>query len=86
MLYTVVYLFIQDLSGRPHLGYDLQIPTQRVGTYDTQVKFFFGYLLLQFRLYSTHGTDLYFTSVVGRAFFPIFGEYFRNDTSYPAGN
>ncbi|XP_024191678.1 imidazoleglycerol-phosphate dehydratase 2, chloroplastic isoform X2 [Rosa chinensis] len=25
-----------DLSGRPHLGYDLQIPTERVGTYDTQ--------------------------------------------------
>lgn len=27
----------QDLSGRPHLSYDLDIPTQRVGTYDTQV-------------------------------------------------
>ncbi|CAH9086207.1 unnamed protein product [Cuscuta epithymum] len=26
-----------DLSGRPHLSYDLQIPTQRVGTYDTQL-------------------------------------------------
>ncbi|KAK9664334.1 hypothetical protein RND81_14G034200 [Saponaria officinalis] len=26
-----------DLSGRPYLGYDLQIPTERVGTYDTQV-------------------------------------------------
>ncbi|KAI9390232.1 hypothetical protein POPTR_008G152701v4 [Populus trichocarpa] len=26
-----------DLSGRPYLGYDLQIPTQRVGTYDTQL-------------------------------------------------
>ncbi|KAI3975796.1 hypothetical protein MKX01_023222, partial [Papaver californicum] len=25
-----------DLSGRPYLGYDLSIPTQRVGTYDTQ--------------------------------------------------
>ncbi|GKA76461.1 imidazoleglycerol-phosphate dehydratase, partial [Tanacetum coccineum] len=25
-----------DLSGRPHLSYDLQIPTERVGTYDTQ--------------------------------------------------
>lgn len=30
---------IQDLSGRPHLSYDLQIPTQRVGTYDTQVAY-----------------------------------------------
>ncbi|KAJ6689380.1 hypothetical protein OIU85_005749 [Salix viminalis] len=26
-----------DLPGRPYLGYDLQIPTQRVGTYDTQL-------------------------------------------------
>nr|GEV88626.1 imidazoleglycerol-phosphate dehydratase [Tanacetum cinerariifolium] len=26
-----------DLSGRPHLSYDLQIPTERVGTYDTQL-------------------------------------------------
>jgi imidazoleglycerol-phosphate dehydratase len=26
-----------DFSGRPHLGYGLQIPTQRVGTYDTQL-------------------------------------------------
>ncbi|WP_298615047.1 imidazoleglycerol-phosphate dehydratase HisB [uncultured Thermosynechococcus sp.] len=26
-----------DISGRPHLSYGLQIPTQRVGTYDTQL-------------------------------------------------
>ena len=26
-----------DFSGRPHLTYNLQIPTQRVGTYDTQL-------------------------------------------------
>ncbi|MDV3000211.1 MAG: Histidine biosynthesis bifunctional protein HisB [Chroococcopsis gigantea SAG 12.99] len=26
-----------DFSGRPHLSYALQIPTQRVGTYDTQL-------------------------------------------------
>ncbi|KAG8484495.1 hypothetical protein CXB51_022873 [Gossypium anomalum] len=26
-----------DLSGRPYLSYDLNIPTARVGTYDTQV-------------------------------------------------
>ncbi|MEL6554302.1 MAG: imidazoleglycerol-phosphate dehydratase HisB [Cyanobacteria bacterium J06621_11] len=26
-----------DFSGRPHLSYDLDIPTQRVGTYDTQL-------------------------------------------------
>ncbi|KAL9401506.1 hypothetical protein Peur_005355 [Populus x canadensis] len=29
-----------DLSGRPYLGYDLQVPTQRFGTYDTQVLHF----------------------------------------------
>ncbi|GAY58277.1 hypothetical protein CUMW_185820 [Citrus unshiu] len=35
-----------DLSGRPHLNYDLQIPTQRVGTYDTQlVEHFFQSLV-----------------------------------------
>ena len=26
-----------DFSGRPHLSYGLSIPTQRVGTYDTQL-------------------------------------------------
>lgn len=26
-----------DFSGRPHFSYGLQIPTQRVGTYDTQL-------------------------------------------------
>jgi imidazoleglycerol-phosphate dehydratase len=26
-----------DFSGRPHLAYGLDIPTQRVGTYDTQL-------------------------------------------------
>ena len=26
-----------DFSGRPHLGYGLQIPTERVGRYDTQL-------------------------------------------------
>ncbi|ADI63420.1 imidazoleglycerol-phosphate dehydratase HisB [Trichormus azollae] len=26
-----------DFSGRPHLTYNLQIPTQRVGTYDTEL-------------------------------------------------
>ncbi|CAH9080849.1 unnamed protein product [Cuscuta europaea] len=37
-----------DLSGRPHLSYDLQIPTQRVGTYDTQ-DFLAGRTLLPVR-------------------------------------
>ncbi|XP_028076427.1 imidazoleglycerol-phosphate dehydratase, chloroplastic-like isoform X3 [Camellia sinensis] len=35
-----------DLSGRPHLSYDLRIPTERVGTYDTQlVEHFFQSLV-----------------------------------------
>jgi imidazoleglycerol-phosphate dehydratase len=28
---------VLDFSGRPHLSYGLQLPTQRVGTYDTQL-------------------------------------------------
>ncbi len=28
---------VLDFSGRPHLSYGLHIPTQRVGTYDTQL-------------------------------------------------
>ncbi|CAD6257378.1 unnamed protein product [Miscanthus lutarioriparius] len=32
---------ILDLSGRPHLSCGLDIPTQRVGTYDTQVMYTF---------------------------------------------
>ncbi len=28
---------VLDFSGRPHLSYGLSIPTQRVGTYDTQL-------------------------------------------------
>ncbi|MCM1985193.1 imidazoleglycerol-phosphate dehydratase HisB [Lyngbya confervoides] len=34
---------VLDFSGRPHLSYGLEIPTQRVGSYDTQlVREFFG--------------------------------------------
>jgi hypothetical protein len=32
-----MWFWIQDLSGRPYLGYSLDIPTQHVGNYDTQV-------------------------------------------------
>lgn len=28
---------MQDLSGRPHLSFDLDIPTDRIGTYETQL-------------------------------------------------
>ncbi|KAL9251384.1 Imidazoleglycerol-phosphate dehydratase, chloroplastic-like protein [Drosera capensis] len=46
-----------DLSGRPHLSCDLSIPTERVGTYDTQSYTVFGNSLsIQMDLYpvSTH--------------------------------
>lgn len=28
---------LQDLSGRPHLSCDLNLPTERIGTYETQL-------------------------------------------------
>ena len=28
---------LQDLSGRPHLSFDVETPTDRIGTYDTQL-------------------------------------------------
>ena len=35
-----------DLSGRGYLGYDLQIPTQKVGTFDTELveEFWLGFM------------------------------------------
>ncbi len=35
-----------DLSGRGYLGYDLQIPTEKVGTFDTQLveEFWLGFI------------------------------------------
>ena len=35
-----------DLSGRAYLGYDLQIPTQKVGSFDTELveEFFLGFV------------------------------------------
>ncbi|WP_017324933.1 imidazoleglycerol-phosphate dehydratase HisB [Synechococcus sp. PCC 7336] len=37
---------VLDFSGRPHLSYGLEIPTQRIGTYDTQLvrEFFQGFV------------------------------------------
>ncbi|CAN0890661.1 Imidazoleglycerol-phosphate dehydratase 2, chloroplastic [Linum grandiflorum] len=50
-----------DLSGRPHLNYDLQIPTQRVGTYDTQlVEHFFQSLV------NTSGMTLHIRQLAGK--------------------
>ena len=35
-----------DISGRGYLGFDMQIPTQKVGTFDTELveEFFFGFV------------------------------------------
>jgi imidazoleglycerol-phosphate dehydratase len=35
-----------DISGRPYLGYDLHIPTEKVGTFDTELteEFFLGFV------------------------------------------
>ncbi len=30
-------LTTQDLSGRPHLSFDCDIPTERIGNFDTQL-------------------------------------------------
>ncbi|XP_010449972.1 PREDICTED: imidazoleglycerol-phosphate dehydratase 2, chloroplastic isoform X1 [Camelina sativa] len=50
-----------DLSGRPYLGYNLEIPTQRVGTYDTQlVEHFFQSLV------NTSGMTLHIRQLAGR--------------------
>ncbi|KAJ6771594.1 IMIDAZOLEGLYCEROL-PHOSPHATE DEHYDRATASE [Salix koriyanagi] len=73
-----------DLSGRPYLGYDLQIPTQRVGKYDTQlVEHFFQSLV------NTSGMTLHIRQLAGRnshhiieATFKAFARALRQATEY----
>ncbi|XP_056170466.1 imidazoleglycerol-phosphate dehydratase 3, chloroplastic-like [Syzygium oleosum] len=73
-----------DLSGRPHLSFDLQIPTQRVGTYDTQlVEHFFRSLV------NTSSMTLHIRQLVGKdshhiieATFKAFGRALRQATEY----
>ncbi|XP_059435107.1 imidazoleglycerol-phosphate dehydratase, chloroplastic-like [Corylus avellana] len=73
-----------DLSGRPHLSYDLHIPTQRVGTYDTQlVEHFFQSLV------NTSGMTLHIRQLAGRnshhiieATFKAFARALRQATEY----
>lgn len=49
-----------DLSGRPHLSCDLRIPTERIGTYDTQlVEHFFQSLV------NTSGMTLHIRQLAG---------------------
>lgn len=73
-----------DLSGRPHLGYDLNIPTQRVGAYDTQlVEHFFQSLV------NTSGMTLHIRQFSGtnshhiiEATFKAFARALRQATEY----
>lgn len=73
-----------DLSGRPHLNYDLQIPTDRVGTYDTQlVEHFFQSVV------NTSGMTLHIRQLAGKnshhiieATFKAFARALRQATEY----
>ncbi|KAG5557558.1 hypothetical protein RHGRI_007710 [Rhododendron griersonianum] len=73
-----------DLSGRPHLSYDLHIPTERVGTYDTQlVEHFFQSLV------NTSGMTLHIRQLAGKnshhiieATFKAFARALRQATEY----
>ncbi|CAL0314928.1 unnamed protein product [Lupinus luteus] len=73
-----------DLSGRPYLGYNLDIPTQRVGTYDTQlVEHFFQSLV------NTSGMTLHIRQLAGanshhiiEATFKAFARALRQATEY----
>ncbi|KAG2606414.1 hypothetical protein PVAP13_4NG158000, partial [Panicum virgatum] len=75
---------ILDLSGRPHLSCGLDIPTQRVGTYDTQlVEHFFQSLV------NTSGMTLHICQLAGKnshhiieACFKAFARALRQATEY----
>nr|TKR83674.1 Imidazoleglycerol-phosphate dehydratase 1 [Populus alba] len=69
---------------RPYLGYDLQIPTQRVGTYDTQLAEHFFQSLV-----NTSGMTLHIRQLAGRnshhiieATFKAFARALRQATEY----
>ncbi|VFQ85332.1 unnamed protein product [Cuscuta campestris] len=73
-----------DLSGRPYLGYNLEIPTQRVGTYDTQlVEHFFQSMV------NTSGMTIHIRQLAGKnshhiieATFKAFARALRQATEY----
>lgn len=54
-------VLLQDLSGRPHLSYDLKIPTDHIGSYDTQlVEHFFQSVV------NTSGMTLHIRQLAGQ--------------------
>eukprot|EP01024_Parvocaulis_polyphysoides_P075455 TRINITY_DN9749_c0_g1_i1.p3 TRINITY_DN9749_c0_g1~~TRINITY_DN9749_c0_g1_i1.p3 ORF type:complete len:161 (+),score=17.11 TRINITY_DN9749_c0_g1_i1:161-643(+) len=52
---------VLDLSGRPHLSCDLDIPTERIGTYDTQLTEHFFQSLV-----NTSGMTLHIRQLAGK--------------------
>ncbi|XP_042482550.1 imidazoleglycerol-phosphate dehydratase 1, chloroplastic-like isoform X2 [Macadamia integrifolia] len=68
---TLIHVSL-DLSGRPHLSYDLQIPTERVGKYDTQlVEHFFQSIV------NTPGMTLHIQQLAGKNFHHIIEATFK---------
>ncbi|MCO5589171.1 hypothetical protein L7F22_043137 [Adiantum nelumboides] len=75
---------VLDLSGRPFLAYDMEIPTERVGTYDTQlVEHFFQSIV------NTSGMTLHIRKISGKnshhiieACFKAFARALRKATEY----
>lgn len=75
---------VLDLSGRPHLAFDLPIPTERIGTFDTQlVEHFFQSFV------NTSGTTLHIRGLGGKnshhiveATFKAFARALRKATEY----
>ena len=75
---------MQDLSGRPHLGWDVNIPTQRIGTYDTQLAEHFFQSMA-----NTSGMTLHIRQLAGKnshhiveAIFKAFARALRRATEY----
>ncbi len=61
LLYVNNLVLLQDLSGRPHLSYDLKIPTDHIGSYDTQlVEHFFQSVV------NTSGMTLHIRQLAGQ--------------------
>jgi imidazoleglycerol-phosphate dehydratase len=75
---------VLDLSGRPYLGCDLDIPAQRIGTFDTElVEHFFQSFV------NTSGTTLHIRQLSGKnshhiveATFKAFARALRQATEY----
>lgn len=60
-VFLTVFKLLQDLSGRPHLSFDCDIPTERIGNFDTQlVEHFFSSFA------ATGGVTLHIRKLAGK--------------------